>query len=111
MTLVAIHLIGIHITGISVNPARSFGPAVFVGGQAIAQLWVFLLAPSSGRSGCGHALPLQDSGSGLRSGQSATNSAKNSGEQPIDWQLPGFCFMVEPADSSATESPASSSAM
>ena len=47
-TFVAIHLLGIHITGTSVNPARSFGPAVFVGGQAIEQLWVFLLAPTLG---------------------------------------------------------------
>lgn len=48
LALVATHLIGIHITGNSVNPARSFGPAVFAGGQAISQLWVFLLAPSVG---------------------------------------------------------------
>jgi aquaporin Z len=48
ITLVAIHLLGIHITGTSVNPARSFGPAVVVGGQALAQLWLFLLFPSLG---------------------------------------------------------------
>jgi aquaporin Z len=48
ITLVAIHLLGIHITGTSVNPARSFGPAVLVGGQALAQLWLFLLFPSLG---------------------------------------------------------------
>ena len=48
LTLVAIHLLGIHITGTSVNPARSFGPAVFVGGQALQQLWVFLLIPTLG---------------------------------------------------------------
>lgn len=48
LTLVAIHLLGIHITGTSVNPARSFGPAVFVGGVAIQQLWVFLLIPTLG---------------------------------------------------------------
>lgn len=48
LTLVAIHLLGIHITGTSVNPARSFGPAVFVGGAAIQQLWVFLLLPTAG---------------------------------------------------------------
>jgi aquaporin Z len=53
LTLVAIHLLGIHITGTSVNPARSFGPAVFVGGQAITQLWVFLLAPTLGGAAAG----------------------------------------------------------
>jgi len=52
-TLVAIHLLGIHITGTSVNPARSFGPAVFVGGQAIQQLWVFLLIPTLGGAAAG----------------------------------------------------------
>lgn len=48
ITLVAIHLLGIHITGTSVNPARSLGPALFVGGQALAQVWLFLLIPSIG---------------------------------------------------------------
>jgi aquaporin Z len=53
ISLVAIHLLGIHITGTSVNPARSFGPAVFVGGQAIQQLWVFLLIPTLGGATAG----------------------------------------------------------
>jgi aquaporin Z len=48
LSLTAIHLLGIHITGTSVNPARSFGPAVFVGGLALQQLWVFLLIPTLG---------------------------------------------------------------
>jgi aquaporin Z len=46
ITLVVIHIFGIHITGVSVNPARSFGPAILVGGQALAQVWLFLLVPS-----------------------------------------------------------------
>jgi len=46
ITLVAIHLFGIRITGVSVNPARSLGPALFAGGQALAQAWLFLLVPS-----------------------------------------------------------------
>jgi aquaporin Z len=46
ITLVAIHIFGIHITGVSVNPARSLGPALFVGGQALSQVWLFLLVPT-----------------------------------------------------------------
>src|SRR5215218_3105796 len=46
--LTLIHLVGIPITNTSVNPARSTGPAVFVGGWALAQLWLFWLAPIIG---------------------------------------------------------------
>ncbi len=46
ITLVVIHIFGINITGVSVNPARSLGPAVWVGGKAISQVWMFLLVPS-----------------------------------------------------------------
>ena len=46
ITLVVIHIFGIQITGVSVNPARSLGPAVFAGGTAITQLWLFLIVPS-----------------------------------------------------------------
>lgn len=45
LSLTFIHIVGIPITGTSVNPARSLGPAVFVGGEAISQLWLFWLAP------------------------------------------------------------------
>jgi aquaporin Z len=48
LCLVLIHLVGIPITGTSVNPARSLGPAVFVGGDALAQLWLFIVAPIVG---------------------------------------------------------------
>jgi len=46
ITLVVIHIFGIHITGVSVNPARSLGPALFVGGKAMQQVWLFLVVPS-----------------------------------------------------------------
>jgi aquaporin Z len=46
--LVVVHLVGIPLTGTSVNPARSLGPALFVGGQATSQLWLFLAAPAIG---------------------------------------------------------------
>lgn len=48
ITLVLIHLLAIPITGTSVNPARSFGPAVFAGGKALQQLWLFVVAPITG---------------------------------------------------------------
>jgi len=51
--LTLIHLIGIPITNLSVNPARSTGPAVFVGGWALAQLWLFWLAPMIGAAAAG----------------------------------------------------------
>jgi aquaporin Z len=46
--LVIVHLIGIPLTGTSVNPARSLGPALVVGGTALSQVWVFLIAPLVG---------------------------------------------------------------
>ena len=48
LSLAMIHMVGIPITGTSVNPARSLGPALVVGGTALAQLWVFILAPIIG---------------------------------------------------------------
>jgi aquaporin Z len=48
LCLTLIHLIGIPVTNLSVNPARSTGPAIFVGGWAIAQLWLFWVAPILG---------------------------------------------------------------
>ena len=51
--LTLIHLIGIPVTNLSVNPARSTGPAVFVGGWALEQLWLFWLAPMAGAAVAG----------------------------------------------------------
>ena len=48
ITLVIIHLFAIPITGTSVNPARSIGPAIFAGGKALSQLWLFIVAPIAG---------------------------------------------------------------
>jgi aquaporin Z len=48
LTLVLIHLVAIPITGTSVNPARSFGPAIFAQGKALTQLWLFIAAPIVG---------------------------------------------------------------
>jgi aquaporin Z len=51
--LTLIHLVGIPVTNLSVNPARSTGPAVFVGDWALAQLWLFWVAPIVGAAGAG----------------------------------------------------------
>ena len=48
LTLTLVHLIGIPFTGTSVNPARSLGPALLQGGQALSQVWLFILAPLVG---------------------------------------------------------------
>lgn len=48
LTLVLVYIIGIPLTGASVNPARSLAPALFLGGQALNQVWVFILAPVVG---------------------------------------------------------------
>ncbi|MDQ2754479.1 MAG: aquaporin [Actinomycetota bacterium] len=48
MALTTVHLIGIPLTGTSVNPARSLGPALVVGGDALSQLWLFIVAPLIG---------------------------------------------------------------
>lgn len=48
LSLILIHLVGIHYTGTSVNPARSIGPALFAGGQALSELWVFIVGPFIG---------------------------------------------------------------
>jgi len=60
LTLAALHLVGINVTGVSVNPARSIGPALFVGGTALSQLWVFIVAPLAGGALAGlvHAMGL-----------------------------------------------------
>ena len=48
LTLAFVHIVGIPLTGTSVNPARSLGPAVFAGGDALASVWIFILAPLAG---------------------------------------------------------------
>ena len=48
LTLILIHLVCINLTGTSVNPARSVGPALFVGGEALKNVWVFIVGPLAG---------------------------------------------------------------
>ena len=53
LTLVVIHIVGIQVTGVSVNPARSLGPALFAGTDALAQVWLFIVAPCIGAAAAG----------------------------------------------------------
>jgi aquaporin Z len=55
--LTLIHLIGIPVTNLSVNPARSTGPAIFAGGWALQQLWLFWVAPMVGAAIAGVVYP------------------------------------------------------
>ena len=55
LTLVVIHIIGIQVTGVSVNPARSLGPALLAAGPAVSQLWLFFAAPLIGAGLAGMA--------------------------------------------------------
>jgi aquaporin Z len=48
LSLVLVHLVCIRYTGTSVNPARSIGPALFAGGDALSQLWIFIVGPFVG---------------------------------------------------------------
>ena len=48
LTLAFVHILGIPLTGTSVNPARSLAPAIFLGGEALKQVWVFIVAPMVG---------------------------------------------------------------
>ncbi|UDY24377.1 aquaporin [Nocardioides sp. Kera G14] len=100
LTLAAIHFVAIPLTGTSVNPARSIGPALFAGVDAIAQLWLFILAPLLGAVLAGVTYPLlfgRDSeavpGSGIGALRSLAarrparpaGSAAASGAAPTGW--------------------------
>jgi aquaporin Z len=54
-----IHTTGIQVTGVSVNPARSIGPALLAGGAAIGQLWLFIVAPLIGAALAGFAVKMK----------------------------------------------------
>ena len=73
LTLTLIHLISIPVTNTSVNPARSTGPALFVGGWALAQLWLFWVAPQAGAALGGFAYKWL--GGAVKLGEAATPRA------------------------------------
>ena len=72
LALTLIHLVSIPVTNTSVNPARSTGPALFVGGWAIAQLWLFWVAPVVGAALAGFVYPLFPGGGEPQVGETPT---------------------------------------
>lgn len=60
LVLVSVHLVGIPLDGTSVNPARSIGPALFAGGEALSQIWLFVLAPLLGAALAAVVAPVFD---------------------------------------------------
>ena len=72
LALTLIHLISIPVTNTSVNPARSTGPALFVGGWALAQLWLFWVAPIVGAALAGVVYPMLPRGGEPQTGESPT---------------------------------------
>jgi aquaporin Z len=72
LALTLIHLISIPVTNTSVNPARSTGPALFVGGWALAQLWLFWVAPIIGAALAGIVYPMLPKGGEPQVGESPT---------------------------------------
>jgi len=66
LALVVIHLFGIRVTGTSVNPARSIGPAIFAGGEALKQLWLFIVAPCVGGAAAGALFRFNALGAGKK---------------------------------------------
>jgi aquaporin Z len=74
LVLTLIHLVGIPITNTSVNPARSIGPAIFVGGWALQQLWLFIVAPLIGSAlaaAAYTAIRVPDAGISIKTGERA----------------------------------------
>ena len=95
IALVGIHLVAIPATGTSVNPARSIGPALFAGGDAILQLWLFILAPLVGAAIAGLLYPLafgRDTdpvpGSGLSFAQARAAGYGGSDSYQQQWNQP-----------------------
>ena len=77
LALTLIHLVTIPVTNTSVNPARSTGPAIFVGGWAIRQLWLFWLAPIVGAALAGVAYRFLGEGQQEREGGYAEPVRRN----------------------------------
>src|SRR5579883_407332 len=86
--LTLINLIGIPVTNLSVNPARSTGPAVFVGGWALAQLWLFWVAPVAGAA-CAGVVYRTCFGTESLQAEPAAASDGGARERFPDWSLPG----------------------
>jgi aquaporin Z len=86
--LTLINLIGIPVTNLSVNPARSTGPAVFVGGWALAQLWLFWVAPVAGAA-CAGVVYRTCFGTEPTQVEPTAAAEHGGSERFPDWSLPG----------------------
>ena len=81
--LTLIHLIGIPVTNLSVNPARSTGPALFVGGWALSQLWLFWIAPIVGAAIAGVVYPIVATEPETSRVAAAAHGSGGEGFQPV----------------------------
>jgi aquaporin Z len=73
LVLTVIHLVGIPLDGTSVNPARSFGPALFAGTHAMTHVWLFIVAPLIGGAIAAFVAPLFETAAGVEDGASVAN--------------------------------------
>lgn len=77
LTLTLVHIFGIGLTGTSVNPARSFGPALFAGGDALSDLWVFIVGPFVGAAIAALVYKFLESGQPEKAAPSKSSNTKS----------------------------------
>ncbi|TQL70151.1 aquaporin Z [Nocardioides albertanoniae] len=112
LALAAIHFVGIPLTGTSVNPARSFGPALFSGGDYLAQVPIFLIVPALGGAIAGVLYPLifgKHGGELARAGFSFGGGAKGSA-QDFQWDSQASAPAAPAAAAAAPAAPAAPAA-
>ena len=98
LTLTLVHLVGIPLTGTSVNPARSFGPASFAGGDALGQVWLFILAPLVGG---GHRRRHLEAHPHCRRGARSPSSPAPSASRPCSTEFCNSCRRTRPGFATA----------
>jgi len=101
LSLAAIHFVGIPLTGTSVNPARSFGPALFAGGTAIGQVWLFIVAPLVGALIAGVTYPFLVG----RASKPVPGSGISLPQRPAAAPAPAWSQPTEPSPGAPTGAP------